>query len=502
MAQITLRDYLQETEDAIGSKQIDKALANCQSILTYFPDCLEVQRLLGEVYLAQGRLEDARHSFDWVLSNDPENVVTYCSRALVSKNMSDYDTALDCYQQAYELSRGNSQIRQAFNELSEQVGLQGFMLSRAGLARLYMRGDLLAQAIQEWDVVLAATPDRLDARTGLLEAYWREGLYEQASQLANQILRDVPGCVKALVLQAHVTAPQDMLQSQELIQRVEALDPDLIMAHDLFADHLASQSRDPFLKLLRKPPVMLGEEAVRKDAPVSADSPTLQTANFSFTSTATSAPSSDALATWGKNEADQYALPSLAAWNADSPIENYAGSSATPLQNSGSSSLWGGTDVTYSASWGAFQGDMQPLSSEDDGGQPEPWQLLQNALNNISPEAPLSQPQQSLSQLEALYDDHAKTLSAQPTQESREYVEEVNARIPEERQTVDSSLFPILQENSSSASPVWLNVLAQTERNQLSGGMPAIHSDEQRRVSQPLTPPMPQVTRVCSRACE
>src|SRR6266568_1686718 len=139
MVQTTLRDYLQTTEDAISSGRISDALANCQHILTHFPEVLEAQRLLGEVYLAQGQLEEA--------------------------------------QQTYELSRGNSQIRQEFNQLSEKVGQQGFIFSRAGLARLYMRGDLLPQAIQEWETVLASSPERLDARIGLLEAYWREGLY-------------------------------------------------------------------------------------------------------------------------------------------------------------------------------------------------------------------------------------------------------------------------------------------------------------------------------------
>src|SRR2546430_13044112 len=59
-----------------------------------------------------------------------------------------------------------------------------------------MRGDLLPQAVQEWDTILSASPDRLDARTGLLETYWREGVYEKVEQLAKEILRDVPHCLK------------------------------------------------------------------------------------------------------------------------------------------------------------------------------------------------------------------------------------------------------------------------------------------------------------------
>src|ERR1700687_5797988 len=106
MTQATLGEYLRKTEDDISSGRIDDAMASCQTVLTYFPEALEAQRLLGEVYLAQGQLEEAQQTFDWILVNDPENVVVYCDRALTSERLSDIDTALDCYQQAYELSRG------------------------------------------------------------------------------------------------------------------------------------------------------------------------------------------------------------------------------------------------------------------------------------------------------------------------------------------------------------------------------------------------------------
>ena len=132
MAQTTLRDYLQITEDAISSGSVQDALTNCQYVLTYFPESLEALRLLGEVYLAQGKLEEAQQTFDWVLTNDPENIMAYCNRALISERMSDYDTALDCYQQAYELSRGNNQIRQIFNQLSEKVGQPGLYFLACG----------------------------------------------------------------------------------------------------------------------------------------------------------------------------------------------------------------------------------------------------------------------------------------------------------------------------------------------------------------------------------
>lgn len=280
MTQTTLREYLRTTEDAISSGRIDEAMANCQNILTYFPEALEAQRLLGEVYLAQGQMDEAQQTFEWVLTNDPENVIVYCDRALISERTSDIDTALDCYQQAYELSRGNANIRQEFNQLSARVGQQEFMFSRAGLARLYMRGDLLTQAMQEWDAVLAISPERLDARLGLMETYWREGLYNKAETIAQQLLEEIPTCLKALLFLAHITSISHLQQARELLRRAEALDPDLTMAQEIFADLVARQPNDPFLELLKKEPILL-ENGIPLHLP-SSSSPAQQTPGASI----------------------------------------------------------------------------------------------------------------------------------------------------------------------------------------------------------------------------
>ncbi|MGH2507167.1 MAG: tetratricopeptide repeat protein, partial [Ktedonobacteraceae bacterium] len=267
MTQTTLREYLRTIEDAISSGRINEAMADCQNILSYFPEALEAQHLLGEVYLAQGQLEEAQQTFEWILTNDPENVIVYCDRALISERLSDIDTALDCYQQAYELSRGNADIRQQFNQLSARAGQQEFMFSRAGLARLYMRGDLLTQAIQEWEAVLAISPERLDARLGLIETYWREGLFNKAELLANQLLEEIPTCLKALLYLAHIASIANIARAKDLLLRAETLDPELHMAQEVFADLAASQPNDPFLTLIQREPILL-QDGVPVNKPI------------------------------------------------------------------------------------------------------------------------------------------------------------------------------------------------------------------------------------------
>ncbi|MGI9060043.1 MAG: tetratricopeptide repeat protein [Ktedonobacteraceae bacterium] len=348
MTQTTLRDYLLTTEDAISSGRVNDAMANCQHILAHFPESLEAQRLLGEVFLAQGQLDEAQQTFDWVLTNDPENVIVYCDRALISEQMQEYDTALDCYQQAYELSRGNSVIRREFNELSEKVGQTGFIFSRAGLARLYMRGDLLPQAIQEWEIVLSSSPERLDARTGLLEAFWREGLYDRVEQLATLILNDVPGCLKALLLLAHVTFAQNATKAQELLRQATLLDPDLIKAQELFSDFMAHSSKDPFLNLLHTTPTAFPTTSQGKQAEAVATTPTEQSTNGTNgnTSSPGSTPFADPLVRWSSLD------------NIIEPQQEYQ-----TVQEASSFGGWSDNSTTDFGGWSTFGQQQQPAQT-------------------------------------------------------------------------------------------------------------------------------------------
>ncbi len=401
MGQLTLRDYLQTTEDAISAGRIDDALVSCQHILTQYPHSLEAQRLLGEAYLAQGQLESAQQAFDWVLTNDPENVVTYCSRALISQRLQDYDTALDCYQQAYELSRGNSQIRQEFNQLSLSVGQAHFVFSRAGLARLYLRGDLLPQAIQEWEAVLAASPDRLDAQTGLLETYWREGWYDKVEQLAHQILDEVPGCLKALLLLAHVTYPKNTQQAQQYLQLAETLDPDMVMAQELFGDLIPNQPADPFWAMLKNTPTVIDQQSPIPAVAVASPS------NGNSHGSAAAAPYSDSLVRWDS-------LDSIME-----PQQEYQ-----PGQDASSMLTWVGTGSSPDSWADTFKEPTIPAQPAND---------LADSLRYLTPQ-PDAAPET---------DSPAGGTGAAEAYQAEPEVYEIPTRVPTEQSDSEQSWYPV-----------------------------------------------------------
>ena len=491
MAQVTLREYLQEIEDTISAGHIDEALQKCQHVLAQFPESLEVQRLLGEVYLAQGHMEDAQQALDWILTNDPENVIAYCDRALISERLSDFDTALDCYQQAYELSRGNRDIRQQFNILSAKAGQQGFMFSRAGLARLYMRGGLLPQAIQEWDAVLSVSPDRLDARTGLIEAYWREGLYDEAEELAQQTLQDVPGCAKALLILAHITAPKNMQQAKEYVQRAELLDPDLIMAQELFEDMMMSQSGHPFLKLLKKAPASLSNKQISTEpAPVQASAEPVF-AHASVLQEASVAP-----------EIPVYEMPTainLFDWN---DFDAWNGAVETPTKPEAKEPQV--ADVSALPTWShdTFPNNdvwnppiVQPQQTQQESQKQDVPTFYEQNLNDAHFD---SAPQDA---------DNDQAMASVQQEESGwstpDYSEAFSLDEPwrsgQEMDSSEQSWMSGIQEETTGAAPAWLTMLTQDElhgQGQPSGAIPPVeHEQKQPSIEMPVLSAYQQPTQ-------
>lgn len=488
MAQITLRDYLQETEDAIRDDRIDDAFTHCQNILAQFPESLEAQRLLGEAYLAQGQLEEAQQSFDWILTNDPENVVAYCNRALISERALDYDTALDCYQQAYELSHGNSQIRQEFNRLSTETGPQGFMFSRAGLARLYMRGDLLTQAIQEWEAVLTVAPERLDARVGLLETCWREAYYDRVEQLATQILQDVPGCLKALLLLSYVSSAQNMQRAQELLRRAEALDPDHLMAQELFSDFMARQPAEPFLQLLKKAPAAL--DTAHPQSPITPSVANLQDALAQ--STGVPAPSLPAQAlsawndtSWASTESD------VTLVRANQEMQRAPEPSPMPV--------WSDEATPALDVWSALEGSpVQNAASVANSLNYNPSVAADRPLETWQPEPSVSTPSIDTHQQEAEvapWDNSGLYASLQ-----EQNLDGIDPWADHPGSLSESGMWGTSSKESAIPSPpAWLNMLTQSEIQQLNDGDVSEPSPIETLVSsftppvQPTEPEKPEV---------
>jgi tetratricopeptide (TPR) repeat protein len=246
MERTTLTERLRRVEAEIAAGHPEQALAYCQELQVAYPRALRVQRVLGEIYLALRRPREALAALDRTLAGDPEDVRACCARALVHQMHGDDTAALAWYRRACDLRPDDQSLRLTYRNLARRLREPSYRPSRAGLARLYLRGDLFAHAIREWEQLVNESPDMLDAQVGLAETLWLAGHTRVAEERCLRILANAPSCVKAmLILMALSLADGDMDSARAHLQRTLQLDPDMAIAQVFFADALASG--DPVL---------------------------------------------------------------------------------------------------------------------------------------------------------------------------------------------------------------------------------------------------------------
>jgi tetratricopeptide (TPR) repeat protein len=252
MDRTTLTERLRRAEAEIAAGRAEEALNYCQELQSAYPRAIRVQRVLGEIYLALRRPREALATLDRALAGDPEDVRATCARALVHQMHGDNVAALAWYRRACDLRPDDQALRATYRNLALRLGEPAYRPSRAGLARLYLRGDLFSHAIREWEQLVNESPDMLDAQVGLAETLWLGGHPQAADERCRRILANAPACVKAMLIQMAIAlAEGDMDAARAHLDRTLQLDPDMAIAQALFADALAAG--DPVLTALLRP---------------------------------------------------------------------------------------------------------------------------------------------------------------------------------------------------------------------------------------------------------
>ncbi|HZC76604.1 MAG TPA: DUF6584 family protein, partial [Ktedonobacterales bacterium] len=244
MGQTSLSESLRGVEAEIAAGRPDRALAQCQELVTRYPRALAVQRVLGEVYLALRKSREALGALDRALAGNPEDARACCARAIVNQIQGDTMAALAWYRRACDISPDDQVLRSAYREIASHLQQPPYRPSRAGLARLYLRGDLFPHAAREWETLLAEQPDALEAQVGLAETLWRAKLTTAAADRCRRILNNVPSCVKVLLILAAIEHDAgNGEEAQRLMRRAGELDPDQRIGQALFADRFAAGDR-------------------------------------------------------------------------------------------------------------------------------------------------------------------------------------------------------------------------------------------------------------------
>jgi tetratricopeptide (TPR) repeat protein len=236
MATVSLQMVFDEARRALEAGAADKAIGIAQHILVHYPRMIEGYRLLGEAQLNASQPEQAAVAFERVLQADPENVAAYYGLGLARQSLDQRPAAITAFERALEIQPNLADLRTQLMRLyAETPGSAGqFRLSRAGLGRLYARGGMFGQAIDEFRAVLDTDPNRDDVKAALAEALWRDGQEDESMDFCRDVLERQPDLLKPTVLLGYLLFATGQPQGESLWRRAAEQDSPMAMAHSLF----------------------------------------------------------------------------------------------------------------------------------------------------------------------------------------------------------------------------------------------------------------------------
>jgi predicted Zn-dependent protease len=227
VGRIALRDYLDQISVLIDESRLDEAVSHCRHILEQFPRHVLTYELLGKALLELQSFDDATDIFLRVLSVDPENIISHAGLAIAYSATEDHHRAAWHMERAYDIDPYNRAISAELLDLyakRDGEAPEQLFMTRAALARLYLRGALYEQAVRELEELLSAQPERIDLQVMLAETYYWDNEQKKAAIQANKITARLPLCIKANAILAGVwTASGRPDQAKQHLMRVRSV---------------------------------------------------------------------------------------------------------------------------------------------------------------------------------------------------------------------------------------------------------------------------------------
>lgn len=233
-----LRDFLQWGDQALALDHADLAEEVARYLLKQAPNNLAARTLLGRVHLRLEQAEQAEEQLLQALDMDPESADLLTTFADLLESQGRNEERLGVVRRAFECDPTRTDVKQRLLALRQEVegaSNGNGLLTRAGLARIHLRSGLLEHAIAEFHYLLEETQTDWSARVALMEAYWLNGDRQATSRLADEIVREHPNCLKAILLSADVRAHMGLIdQARQLLERARQVDPDFVLARALY----------------------------------------------------------------------------------------------------------------------------------------------------------------------------------------------------------------------------------------------------------------------------
>lgn len=175
---------------------LTQAESDCRFALEQEPGMPEALLVLGMVQKEQGKLADAKESFDKALAGDPNYAMGYVNRGLIELQQGDSATAIADFKNAIRLRSNNStahyalgkaytqlgQLEQAYKELNTSIALKSNSApAHIAMGEVYrLQGNLVA-AIKEYKAAISVKAESEDAYLRLADIYQGRGDLEMAA---------------------------------------------------------------------------------------------------------------------------------------------------------------------------------------------------------------------------------------------------------------------------------------------------------------------------------
>ncbi len=229
MVNTTLRAYLDELNLLLEQEALEEVIGHCRHILQHFPRNVEAYRLLGRTLLEKGRHDEAGDVFQRVLSALPDDFVSHLGLSSVAEEHGDVPTAIWHLERAYEQEPNNMALQGELKRLYERRDGNApdrIQLTPGALVRIYVKGRLYEQAINELRTALQHTSNRVDLQLLQADVLWNSDHPVEAGEVALHVLEKFPNCVAANRLLASLWLRSGRpSEAEPFISRLEQLDP-------------------------------------------------------------------------------------------------------------------------------------------------------------------------------------------------------------------------------------------------------------------------------------
>lgn len=238
MGEMSLSTAYELMRHAVREGEQVKVASIARHVLQYFPHNIKAKLYLGEALVAAGLHGEARTIFLSVCESDPENFVALVGLSAIAEQTDQLDDAIYYLERAIEMRPDMSDIRTRLARMYQRTAKddQYLQMTRVGLGRLFVRGRMFEQAIDEFQKLRAIHPDRLDIIVALAESLWRNGDEHTAHDVCRQAVDHAPQLLKANFIIGRYQAHRDATQSAHFWQQAQLYDPMLETAKELFGD--------------------------------------------------------------------------------------------------------------------------------------------------------------------------------------------------------------------------------------------------------------------------